>query len=352
MAVKKKAAPKRAAKRAVKKAAPGAAQPVRSGSGSTAKKGRGGMLVSLILVAALGGLGLQAFYMARAKAAMKYDFVRSGSIISQGLADGQGTGPQAVVGDPQGNIFFLDGADRSEMRLQKFDRTEAFVAKYKPVKAEQVLGRAQDMDVDAAGNVYVLKADGTVLELDNDLKFKAAVTVKVADPGVLAVGPDGHLYVASAGANKVQVFGADGSVITEFGAAGTHSGDIAAPSRMCFDGAGDLAVLENLPDAPRIKVFDKSLKLERSFKMLGLHMVPPLRIQADNHGRLFVNDSAGDSGIRVYNLANGDQTGQVLGTAQGDLFVSPGSIGVNRFTGTIMVHTIPGLIPCVMPAGH
>ncbi|HTB33678.1 MAG TPA: hypothetical protein VK842_02335, partial [bacterium] len=226
------------------------------------------------------------------------------------------------------------------------------LAKYKPVHAEQVLGRAVDMDVDADGNLYVLKNDGTILELDNDLKFRSAVSVKVTEPNALAVGPDGHLYVASRGANKVQVFGADGSVVTEFGAAGTHSGDIASPVRLCFSGAGELAVLEDLPDAPRVKVFDKSLKEERSFRLLGLHMCPPLRIAADNRGRLFLNDSAGDSGIRVYNLDNGKQTGQVLGTAQGDLFVSPGSLCVNRFTGTIFVHTIPGLIPCVMPVGH
>lgn len=348
MAVKKKAAPKRASR----KAAPGAAPSAKAVAASPAKKGRGGLVVTLILVAALVALGFQAVYMARAKAAMKYDFVRAGAIISQGLADGQATGATAVVGDADGNIFFLDGQDRPEMRLQKFDKNEKFLAKYKPVHAEQVLGRAVDMDVDADGNLYVLKNDGTILELDNDLKFRSAVSVKVTEPNALAVGPDGHLYVASRGANKVQVFGADGSVVTEFGAAGTHSGDIASPVRLCFSGAGELAVLEDLPDAPRVKVFDKGLKEERSFRLLGLHMCPPLRIAADNRGRLFLNDSAGDSGIRVYNLDNGKQTGQVLGTAQGDLFVSPGSLCVNRFTGTIFVHTIPGLIPCVMPVGH
>ena len=347
MAVKKKAAPKRASK----KAAPGAA-PASRAAVSTAKKGRGGMIVTLVLLAVLAGLGLQAFYMARAKAAMKFDFVRAGSIISQGLADGQGTGPQAVVGDAHGDIFFLDGQDRNEMRLQKFDRNEQFLAKYKPVHAEQVLGRALDMDVDGDGNVYVLKNDSTVLELDGDLKFKQVVSVKVGDPNALAVGPDGHLYVASRGANKVQVFGADGSVITEFGAPGTKSGDIAAPTRLCFDGAGELAVIEDLPDAPRVKIFDRKLKEERSFRLLGMHMTPYLRICADNHGRLFFNDSSGDTGIRVYSADSGDQTGQVMGTAQGDLFVNPGSVGANRFTGTVMVHTIPGLIPCVMPAGH
>ncbi|HTB33495.1 MAG TPA: hypothetical protein VK842_01410, partial [bacterium] len=95
MAVKKKAAPKRASR----KAAPGAAPSAKAVAASPAKKGRGGLVVTLILVAALVALGFQAVYMARAKAAMKYDFVRAGAIISQGLADGQATGATAVVGD-------------------------------------------------------------------------------------------------------------------------------------------------------------------------------------------------------------------------------------------------------------
>jgi DNA-binding beta-propeller fold protein YncE len=348
MAAKKKAAPKRA----VGKRAPEGAKFERSATAPQAKTGRAGLSVTLILVAALVGLGVQSFYVARAKAAMKYDFVRAGAIISQGLSDGQATGPTALAFDPQGNIFFLDGQERSEMRLQKFDRHEGFLGKYKPVRAEQVLGRAVAMDVDAEGGLYVLKAEGSILEMDNNLKFKDVVQVKVGDPDALAVGPDGKLYVASHSANKVQVFSADGGVMTEFGGAGTHSGDLASPVGLCFDGAGNLAVLEDLPDTPRVKVFDKNLKLQKSFRLLGLHLTPSTRIAADNQGRLFLNDPAGDSGIRVYNLDNGKQTGQVLGTAQGDLFVSPGAVGADRFTGTVYVHTIPGLIPCVVPVGH
>ena len=353
MAVQKKSAAKRPAGNAAPKA-PKAAKVGGAGKApaASAKKGRGGLYVTLALIAALGGLGVQAFYVARQKAAMKFDFIRTGSIIPQGLADGQGTGPTALAGDSEGNIFFLDGAERSDMRLQKFDKNEKFVGKYKPTRGEQVLGKAMDLAVDAEGGVYVLRSDGTILEMDNDLRFKAAVPVKVSDPSAMAVSDDGRIFVASRGDNKIQVFGNDGHVITEFGAAKTQSGDIATPIRLCFDAAGDLAVLEDLPESPRLKLFDKDLKMVRSFRLLGVSMCPPLRLGADDKGRLFINDFSGNTGILIYRLDKGKQIGQVKGTSQGDLFVSPGSVGVNRFTGAILVHTIPGLIPCTMPVGH
>jgi hypothetical protein len=238
------------------------------------------------------------------------------------------------------------------MRLQKFDQNQNFVAKYKATRPEQLLGKAQDLAVDSQGMVYVLRADGAILELDNNLRFQNEVQVKVNDPSSMAVTDDGKIIVASRGDSKIQVFGTDGRVVTEFGASGTHSGDVATPVRLSLDGAGNLAVLEDLPDSPRVKVFDKDYKLLRSFRLLGLGMGPYVRMGSDSKGRLFLNDFMGSTGILVYRMDSGKQIGEVKGTTQGDLFVSPGAVGVNRFTDSVMVHTIPGLIPCILPVGH
>jgi streptogramin lyase len=318
----------------------------------TAKKGRGGLYVALALVLALVALGAQAFYVAKAKEAMKFDFVRNGPILGQGDADGLGRGPQSLAGDAQGNIFFLDDQDRPEMRLQKFDQDMKFVGKYKPLRPDQALIRALDVDVDAKGEVFVLEASGLVLALDNNLRFVNSFKIQVNDPSSMAVSADGHVYVASRGDSKIQIYDAAGRTAGEFGAPGTKSGDLASPVKLAFDGQGRLAVLEDLPDAPRVKVFDKDLKPERSFRLIGVHLSPPLRIAADALGLLYVNDFDGSEGILVYRLDKGKQIGAVKGTTQGEVFVSPGSVGADRYSERVYVHTIPGLIPCAMPPGH
>jgi sugar lactone lactonase YvrE len=357
MVAKKKAALKAAASakpRAPKapKAAVHAAVPAETPAAASETTGRSGLYVTLGLLAVLAALGGQAVYMARARAAMKFDFIRKGDIIGQGLADGQGTGPKSLAGDSNGNVFFLDGEDRSEMRLQKFDADMKFVAKYKAAHADEALGHALDVDVDAKGDVFVLQAAGQVLVLDNNLRWLSAFKVAVNDPSCMAVSADGRVFIGSRGDNEVQIFQADGRAAGVFGAPGTDSGDVVSPARLTFDGEGRLAVLEDLPGVLRVKVFSKDMKEERDFKLADVPMCAPLRIAGDSRGLLYVNDFDGGKGVMVYNLDKGKEVGQVKGTNQGDLFITPGSIGANRFTGRIYVHTIPGLIPCAMPAGH
>lgn len=359
MAVKKKLSPGAAARKPRSRAAKSPKAPAQAAAPTPlaaapaqAQGGNTGLYVSLGLLVVLTALGGQALYMAKAREAMKFDFVRKGDIIGQGLADGQGTGPQSIAGDAGGNIFFLDGQDRPEMRLQKFGSDMKFVAKYKPTRPDQALNHALDVDVDAKGDVFVLENNDSVLELDNDLHFMDSFKIAVNDPSGMAVSADGRVFVGSRGDNKVDIFTADGKAAGEFGAPGTDSGDLALPARLAFDGKGDLTVLEDMPNGLHAEVFDKDLKPQRSFKLADVPMCPPLRIAADNRGLLFVNDFDGGKGIVVYRLDKGKQIGQVKGTNQGDLFISPGSIGANRYTGRIYVHTIPGLIPCDMPAGH
>jgi streptogramin lyase len=350
MAVKKKTAAAKAP-RSVKTARAPKDAP-KAAAEAPAKKSRSGLYIAVALVAVLGGLAFQSVYMVRAKAAMKFDLDRAGKIISQGLADGQGTGPRAVVGDPKGNLFFLDGEERPEERLQKFDKNLDFVAKYKPKNAESQLGKAKSMGIDAKGTIYILGEEKRVLVIDNDLKFVRSFPLPGINPSALAADDEGVIYVASREDNKVVMYDATGKALGEFGAPGTKTGDLANPSRLVMGPKGDLVVLEELPEFPRVKVFDKDHKVKKAFRALDLVMAPPVMPAVDNQGNLFMNDPAGTSGVLVFRLSSGKQIGQVKGTTQGDLFVAPGGAGANRFTGTVYVHTIPGLIPCTMPAGH
>jgi hypothetical protein len=356
MAVKKKAAAKRpapaakAAKASRGLKAPNPAEAVKAAPLAAPAKSRSGLITIVAVVAVLGGLAFQSFYMVRAKAAMQFDLQRAGKIIAQGLGDGQATGPRALAADPQGDVFFLDGQERPVERLQKFSPSMDFVAKYQPKTVEASLGASRAMAIDEQGTLYLLVDDKRVLVIDNALKFVRVFPIQVAEASAIAAD-SGKVYVSSRSDNKVAIYGTDGAPEGEFGAPGTKTGDLANPALMNIGPKGELVVLEAI-EPPRIKVFDKSHALVKTFNALDLTMAPPVMMGTDNAGFLYFNDPSGANGVLIYKLSSGKLIGQVKGTVQGDLFIFPGGIGANRFTGTVYVHTVPGLIPCTLPAGH
>ncbi len=342
MATKKKSAVK--AKVAAPKAA--AAKGGAKGAVPAAKKGKGGLWVTLALVAVLAGFAGQAYWVALQQAKLKFDFVRVGSIIAQGQADGQFAGPWFICGDASGNLFAVDGPADNQ-RLQKFNDQYAFVGRYKASTGQQALFSNIDFTVDETGVVYFLRGDGTVTVLSNDLKYLRTLSLNV--PAATAIAADkGRLFVAARNDSKIMVFDTAGSKITEFGAPGTKTGDLANPIRMTMTGDGNLVVMEDLPEAFRIKVFSPEQKLLSQFRVKDINMGMPVRMAADNRGLLYINDHLGSKGVAIFRLSNGKIFGEVKGTTDGVLFPTPGTIAANRFTGVIYVHSLPGMIPCTL----
>ncbi len=356
-ATKKKAPAAKGAKSAKVKTAAVAPAPAQGAKAAVVapvpvpKKGKGS-LVTLIVLAVLGGLAAQAYFAARSKAALKFDFVRAGAIIPQGLADGEGTGPTAILGDASDNVYFLDRSGQPEMRLQKFGKDMKFVSKYQPHKGEEMLVNIIDMGIDKAGTLYLLNNDGMVKVVDSNLKFIRNFKTPVHGARAIAADDKSRIFIASQGENKIQIFDPLGASLGEFGAPGTNSGDVANPARLTMGGGGVLAVLEDLPEAFRIKTFGSDLKMIKSFRVNEIPMCAPLRIGADDKGMLYINDHLGGKGVVVLKLSSGKVFGQVKGTTDNVFFISPGSIAANRFTGKIYVHTIPGMVPSELPSSH
>lgn len=309
---------------------------------------RRGLWVAGIAALVLAGLVVQTWVMARARAAQTFDLVRLGAPIQKGLEDGQLMGALAMGTDGDGNLYVLDQTDAEDGRLQKFNSANGFLIRYKSARASEALINCRELAVSKDGEVGVLRKDGTVLLLDKALRFQASFNASAGTVGGIAIDPKGRILVSSVDANKVIIFDASGHKTGEFGAPGTHSGDLSAPLRLRFLADGRLVVMESTPTGPRLKVFSPTLALERSFALSGVGAGDFNELGVNVDGLAFINDPVGTEGVVVYNLGTGRFVGNTKGTTAGDLFVNPGAVGADTYGKAVVVGTITGYYKCII----
>jgi hypothetical protein len=313
------------------------------------KGGGKGLLIAGVMFVALIALGLEIFSTAKKQAALKFDMVRTGKNIPQGMAAGQGQSPQGLQGDKDDDLFYLEGMGADLPRLQKFNAQVDLVGAYKPKKASEMLTGAVDIDVDQDGGPWILLKNGDIQVLDKDLNFVKTVSSHVNGPSGIGLGPDGRIYVSSQSENKVVMLNQEGIRAGEFGAPGTKTGDLASPVRMRVTQDGLIAIMELGSTGLHMKVFGQDLKLKTQFDLSKLSWGEPVRLGVNAEDRMFVNDPIGGRGLVMYDLKSGDFLGESQGTNDNQLFISPGACGANKYSSTVYVHTISGLIHCRMP---
>ena len=117
-------------------------------------------------------------------------FDSSGNFIKkwgyQGSGDGQFYNPQGVAVDSQGRVYV---ADTGNHRIQVFDSNGNFITKW--------------------GSLCDLSIGTGCASPDGNGQFR--------DPERVAVGPQGRVYVANTGNNRIQVFDSNGNFITKWG---------------------------------------------------------------------------------------------------------------------------------------
>ncbi len=320
----------------------------KAGKSGGKKKGKKGWVISGVLVGILLLLAGETYYQVRRQAKLKLDMLRIGRIIPQGRDKGQGTAVVNLEGDKQDNLWFLEGDANVPARLQKFDPQGNSLGVYEPKKPEQLLSNPRDITTDGVGNAYVLMEDH-VLIVDKDIKFVGNVRFNL--PGAVALGIDskGVLYIASDPFNKVLMVGRDGKTVGEFGAPGTHTGDLVGPIHMRVSADDQTVILERLPTGLRVKVFSPEHKVSRLFDIKNLQNSVPLKMGLNVDGKLFFNDPTGSRGMVVYDMNTGKYVGDAQATKDGEKFISPGGVGANKWTASAYLHTVPGLIKCVLP---
>ena len=175
---------------------------------------------------------------------------------------GQGAGP-GEFSDPNGIAVTGDRvfvADSRNHRIQVFTRAGAFIDQW-PVPEE---GRPMNLDV-AEGRLYAADYWNDVIrvyaldsgDLLDSIGGPGDGPGRFRNPGGVAVGPDGHLFVADFANQRIQKLGPDGDFVRQWGTTGKKGyifgGGFNYPVDVAVAGDGTLFVADGFND--RIQVF-------------------------------------------------------------------------------------------------
>jgi hypothetical protein len=313
-------------------------------------KGSKMWMVPLVMLVALVLVGAFVVHHARYLASLKFDMVKTARVVPQGHDRGQATGLANVCADKQGQTFVLESDGTNPVRLQRFDaQMSPDTLVYQGTKAGQDLREAVDVDCDAQGTVYVVLRDGRIQVLDNNLKYLRTIVTGIFSPSAVSVNSAGRIYVADQQQNKLVFFDNKGLREGELGTPGSGT-PLVNPVLMRVTGGDEIVVIENTETGLRGRIFTKSHSLRKSFLVDKIKYAPPVRLGVNGQDKAFFNDTAGNHGIACWDLRTGDYFGESQSTKDGSQFVSPGCIGGSRYSATVYVHTVVGLIKCELPA--
>lgn len=328
---------------AKKKAAPAAkAGPAQGGSKP--------WLVPVLMLATLAIVGAVIFVISQQRAKMNFAMVREARNIPQGRDLGQSQALITAAGDKKGQTFVLEGNEAVPSRLQRFDPQNGINPLiYKPTKPGQDINGALDLDIDAAGNAYLLLRDGRVQVLSNDLKWLRSFKTGIGRPEALAVNSLGRVYVAAPDDNRVVFFDTKGQREGEISQLG--AGNLVAPVRLRAAADEELVVMERTERGLRGRILRADHSLRKTFNVWEkLQNCPPVRLAVNGENKAFFNDHLGARGVVVYDINTGKLFGESQAAKDGEKFISPGAIGANRFNASVYVHTVTGLIKCHLPS--
>ncbi|HEX7901958.1 MAG TPA: NHL repeat-containing protein [Planctomycetota bacterium] len=172
-----------------------------------------------------------------------------------GAAPGELAGPSGVAVGPDGEVFV---ADAGNGRVQIFDPDGRFLFQFP--KDEPLVSPA---DVSVYGDrVFVPEPDRRrvrVFGLRGEPRLTLGAEL-LGRPTGAAADEKGDIYVADAGAHRIQKFKADGAPLTSWGAWGEPPGYFRRPGGLAWS-AGKLLVADS--GNHRIQVFDADGRLTR-----------------------------------------------------------------------------------------
>jgi hypothetical protein len=273
--------------------------------------------------------------MTKKKVSQKIEFLHVGNLVGKGSSDGQCGGAVAMAFDSQGDWYQLEGSDPN-WRLQKFGPDMGFRGSYKPKKREEVIQGGAGLACDPSGRLFVLQQNGRILVFGPNFKLSSRLESHLADCIDLDTDSKGDLYVLDRAEQQVNVLDPAGKPLFKFGKPGTTKNALASPMRLRLDGEDNVYVLESVNSQLRVRVFDKTGIYQRDF-IVELSSTPYSSLGIDNAGHLFVNDSAGDTGVRVYSL-KGDYLGSSKSSTDNQMYPNQGFLTASRWSGDVVIN--------------
>jgi DNA-binding beta-propeller fold protein YncE len=197
----------------------------------------------------------------------------------------------------------------------------------------------RDVEIDAAGNVYVSDhRNSRVQKFNSSGVFQGFIGAAGRKPGKLlrpnAIAISGsNLYVADTDNHRISLFNTNGGFVGVWGKQGTGNGQFSYPQGVAVDSAGNVYVADTFNH--RIQVFSSTGAYLRQWGTLGSgpgQLRFPTHIDFDASGALYVADS-NNHRVQVF-----DNMGVFMrqigspGTAPGQLRVPVGlDVGADGF---------------------
>ncbi len=219
--------------------------------------------------------------------------------------------PFALLLDSQGRLYVTDyAADQ----VQVFSLDGNFLFAW----GREGAGKGQfrspvGITQDQQGNLYVVEFyNHRVQKFTPEGKFLLAwgeegdwnqpdqPPEKMLYPSGIDVGPDGNIYVADSGRDKIKAFSPEGKFLRQFGAKGSEPGKFSAVAAISFDSAGRLHEADSA--AHRVQMFTKEGRFLAAWTLPEAEKLiiwSPTRILAYLDKFLFVSDVASN---RIYKL--------------------------------------------------
>ncbi len=195
----------------------------------------------------------------------------SGQFGTEGTAGGQFKGPSGIALDSSSNRWVVDEGNN---RLQEINSKNEFV---------QAIGFG------------VSNGEAKFEKCTSACKAGIAGTGagQFSKPTMIAVAPDGNIYVSDTGNNRVEVFGSTGSYLSTFGKNGTGAGEFSSPLGISVNGIGYVYVADELngrveefkPNNEYVTSFGAPGKKEGQFEFVsGLAISPEGQAYVSNFG--------------------------------------------------------------------
>lgn len=185
---------------------------------------------------------------------------------SYGTGDGEMAYPTSAAISPlNGNMYVIDpGPTGTEARIEVFDTNGNYLSKFgSSGSGDGQFGYAEDIAIDASGNVYVADSDNNrVVVFDASGNFLSTWGTSGTGNGqfdypvAIVVSPiNNHVYVSDSGNNRIEVFDTNGTYLSQWGSSGAGNGQFNYAEGISVDSNGNVFV--NDGGNYRIQVFDK-----------------------------------------------------------------------------------------------
>ena len=220
--------------------------------------------------------------------------------------------PYALATDLAGNVFIADDAKN---RIQKFNSQGAYLAEWgrtgkrdwnpkSDADRDEMEGKffhPRGLAVDPEGYVYVADSgNDRVQKFDSNGTFRTQwggpgkSRGKFKRPNDIAVDRLGHLYVADTANHRIQKFDGAGNFITQWGSEGSENGQFRSPVAVAVDAYCNVFVADS--GNQRLQIFES----DGTF-ITTLAGIPasPVDVAVDAAGSIFVADSGK---VRKYDI--------------------------------------------------